>query len=93
MSPEEKLNRLLRFLSGEDERPNWMHRQSGWAQSGNLYTGTGNSIVKLMVERFDRAAVYTVQIGLNVGDADGQPVQARSTTRLPRWKGRWSTST
>ena len=78
MSPEENLNRLLRFLSGEDERPNWMHRQSGWAQSGNLYTGTDNSVVKLMVERFDRAAVYTVQIGLNVGDADGQPVQAEA---------------
>jgi hypothetical protein len=79
MSPEERYNRLLRFLSGEDERPDWMHRQSGWAQSGPLYTtqgtsGVGNQAVKCMVERFDRAAVFTVQIGLNVGDG-GFPVQ------------------
>jgi hypothetical protein len=78
MSPEERYNRLLRFLSGEDEQPDWMHRQSGWAQSGPLYTGQSNSIVKLMVERFDRASVYTVQLGLNVLDGDGQPVQAQA---------------
>jgi hypothetical protein len=77
MSPEERYNRLLRFLSGEDERPDWMHRQSGWAQSGTLVTCMSNSIVKLMVERFDRAAMYTVQIGLNVGDG-GFPVQAQA---------------
>lgn len=78
MSPEERLNRLLRFLSGEDERPNWMHRQSGWAQSGTLSTGVNNSVIKCAVERFDRAAVFTVQLGLNVGDGDGQPVQAQA---------------
>ena len=70
MSPEEKLNRLLRFLSGEDERPNWMHRQSGWAQSGNLYTGTDNSVVKLMVERFDR---WTQICRQRVDAAAGKP--------------------
>ena len=83
MSPEETLNRLLRFVSGEDERPDWMHRQSGWAQSGSLYTnawtrpGSGNQAVKCMVEKFDRASIYTVQIGLNVGDG-GFPVQAEA---------------
>ncbi len=83
MSPEETLNRLLRFVSGEDERPDWMHRQSGWAQSGPLYTnawtrpGSGNQAVKCMVEKFDRASIYTVQIGLNVGDG-GFPVQAEA---------------
>lgn len=80
MSPEEKFNRLLRFLSGEDERPNWMHQQSGWALGGPLYTNTGdpnNNPVKLAVDKFDRAAVFTVQLGLNLGDG-GFPVQCEA---------------
>jgi hypothetical protein len=80
MSPEEMVNRLLRFLSGEDEKPSWMHRQSGWGLSGPLYTNTndsGNNPVKLAIERFDRAAVFTVQLGLNLGDTEF-PVQCEA---------------
>ena len=80
MSPEEKFNRLLRFLSGEDERPNWMHQQSGWGLSGPLYTNTvdhNNNPVKLAIDHFDRAAVFTVQLGLNLGDG-GFPVQCEA---------------
>jgi hypothetical protein len=78
VSPEERLNRLLRFVSGEDEKPSWMHQQSGWAQSGVLFTYQRGNPVKCLVEKFDRAAVFTVQIGLNVGEG-GFPVQAQAT--------------
>lgn len=79
MSPEERLRRILRYLAGDDELPSWMHQQTGWAQSGPLYTFSGaygnQNPVKLIVEKFDRSAVYTAQIGLNVGDTTA-PVQA-----------------
>ena len=80
MSPEEMVNRLLRFLSGEDARPSWMHQQSGFGLSGPLYTYTGDhnsNPIKVAVDKFDRAAVFTVQLGLNLGDG-GFPVQCEA---------------
>jgi hypothetical protein len=57
-----------------------MHQQSGWGLSGSLYTNnidSNNNPVKLAVDRFDRAAVFTVQFGLNLGDG-GFAVQAEA---------------
>lgn len=71
MSPEERLKRILRYLAGEDQLPSWMHQQSGWAQSGTLTTCRNDSVVKCYVDKFDRAAMYTVQIDINLGDAQG----------------------
>ncbi len=48
-----------------------MHQQSGWAQTGPLTTCENNQVVKCAVERFDRAAMYTAQIDVNLGNAQG----------------------
>jgi hypothetical protein len=78
MSPQDRLKRILRYLAGDDELPDWMHDRGGWAQSGTLVTHQNSGLVKCAVEKFDRCAVYTVQLGLNTGDSDGRPFQAQA---------------